>query len=274
VSAVIPFVVGIASGERPAELQVLGIVLALAGVAVASREPADRGGGRAAGIGLALVAALGFGFYFVFADQAADASVPFAVATARGVSLAVAFVAALAIGASVRAGRSFLPALIVVGLCDVGANMLGAIAEPIEPSAARRELERRIRALGFDNIIRTKDGAPEQQLKQLNDTSVVLSTPLEACTSYSWRVTARAVNGGSKDQITVASPGTFVIQTAECPTATIFYQNFPNPFGHGGMADVTQLLDFFGYESVDTIPKAAVNRVLKALEAKKQRRAA
>lgn len=88
-------------------------------------------------------------------------------------------------------------------------------------------------------VIRTKDGAPEQQLKQLNDTSVVLSTPLEACTSYSWRVTARAVNGGSKDQITVASPGTFVIQTAECPTATIFYQNFPNPFGHGGMADVT-----------------------------------
>jgi len=127
-AAVIPFVVGIASGERPGELQVVGIVLALAGVAVASREPADRGGGRAAGIGLALVAALGFGFYFVFADQAADASVPFAVATARGVSLAVAFVAALAIGASVRAGRTFLPALIVVGLCDVGANMLFSVA--------------------------------------------------------------------------------------------------------------------------------------------------
>jgi hypothetical protein len=52
-------------------------------------------------------------------------------------------------------------------------------------------------------------------------------------------VTARATNGGSKDQIVVASPGTFVIQTAECPTATIFYQNFPNPFGHGAMSDVT-----------------------------------
>ena len=45
VSAVIPFAIGIASGERPGELQVVGIVLALAGVAVASREPADRGGG-------------------------------------------------------------------------------------------------------------------------------------------------------------------------------------------------------------------------------------
>ena len=38
-------------------------------------------------------------------------------------------------------------------------------------------------------------------------------------------------------------------------------------------ADVTQLLDFFGYESVDTIPKAEVNRVIKALEAKKRRAA-
>ncbi len=128
VSAVIPFAVGIASGERPGALQVAGIVLALVGVAVASREPAERGGGRAAGIGLALVAALGFGFYFVFADRAADASVPFAVATARGVSLAVAFVVAVAVGASLRPGRSFLPALIVIGLCDVGANMLFSLA--------------------------------------------------------------------------------------------------------------------------------------------------
>jgi len=128
VAAVIPFTVGIGSGERPGVLQVAGIVLALGGVAVASREPADRGGGQAAGIGLALLAALGFGLYFVFADRAADESVPFAVATARGVSLAVALVAALVVGASLRPGRSFLPALVVIGFCDVGANMLFSLA--------------------------------------------------------------------------------------------------------------------------------------------------
>lgn len=128
VSAAIPFAVGVGSGERPGALQVGGIVLALVGVAVASREPAERGGGRAAGIGLALLAALGFGVYFVFADRAADDSVPFAVATARGVSLALAFVAALVLGASLRPGRSFLPALLVIGLCDVGANMLFSVA--------------------------------------------------------------------------------------------------------------------------------------------------
>ncbi len=128
VSAVIPFAVGIGSGERPGVLQITGIVAALAGVAIASREPTEEGGRRAAGIGLALVAALGFGFYFVFADRAADESVPFAVATARGVSLLLAVVAALVVGAALRSGRGSLPVLAAVGLCDVGANMLFSLA--------------------------------------------------------------------------------------------------------------------------------------------------
>ena len=128
VAAVIPFAVGIASGERPSALQIAGILLALVGVAVASREPKEQGGGRAAGLGLALTAALGFGFYFVFADRAADASVPYAVATARGMSLLLALVAALIVGASLRPGRGMLPVLALVGLCDVGANMLFSLA--------------------------------------------------------------------------------------------------------------------------------------------------
>jgi hypothetical protein len=73
------------------------------------------------------------------------------------------------------------------------------------------------------------------QIKQFtaNDTSFVPLTPLEACTSYRWSVHANMVNGPASDQITANSPGTFVIQTAECPTATLLYQNFPNPFGGG-----------------------------------------
>jgi len=88
------------------------------------------------------------------------------------------------------------------------------------------------------SIISTKTGSTDQQFT-VNDTSFTIPAPLEACTSYSWRVTARALNGGANSQITVASPGTFVIQSADCPTATIFYQNFPNPFGRGATADVT-----------------------------------
>jgi hypothetical protein len=72
-----------------------------------------------------------------------------------------------------------------------------------------------------------------------SDTAFVPSTPLDACTSYRWSVTARAVNGGDHDEVTLNSPGTFVIQSAECPTATIFYQNFPNPFGRGASQPMT-----------------------------------
>jgi drug/metabolite transporter (DMT)-like permease len=128
VAAAIPFTVGVASGERPGVLQVAGILLALAGVALASREPPELGGGRAAGVGLALVAAAGFGAYFVFLDRGAEESVPWAVATARGTSSLLALGAAVAVGAALRPGARVLPVLVVVGLCDVAANVLFGLA--------------------------------------------------------------------------------------------------------------------------------------------------
>ena len=127
-SAAIPFTVGVASGERPGPLQVAGIALAVGGVALASREPAERGGGRAAGVGLALLAALGFGFYFVFLDRAAEESVAFAVSSARGVASLLALGVALALGISLRLAREHLPAVLAIGLCDVGANVLFGLA--------------------------------------------------------------------------------------------------------------------------------------------------
>lgn len=128
VSAAIPFSVGVASGERPTAVQIAGIVLALAGVGLASRQPTHLGGGRAAGVGLALLAAAGFGLYFVFLDHAADESVPWAVVTARAASSAVAVGAALTTGVALRVGRRHLPALVAIGVCDVCANVLFGLA--------------------------------------------------------------------------------------------------------------------------------------------------
>jgi hypothetical protein len=69
-----------------------------------------------------------------------------------------------------------------------------------------------------------------------NDTTFVPPVPLESCTSYRWNVHAQVLNGPASNQTTANGPGTFVIQTKECPTATFFYQNFPNPFGRGAQA--------------------------------------
>ena len=73
----------------------------------------------------------------------------------------------------------------------------------------------------------------EQQKGQLSTTSVTFDNPFDACTSFRWSVTARALNGKPSDTITVNSLGTFVIQTPDCPGATSSYQPFPSPFGRG-----------------------------------------
>jgi hypothetical protein len=86
-------------------------------------------------------------------------------------------------------------------------------------------------------VTNTATGVPAFALT-VNDT-VFVPSPLDACTSYRWSVRAIAVNGDASEQVEAISPGTFVIQTAACPTATIFYQNFPNPFGRGERQAVT-----------------------------------
>jgi drug/metabolite transporter (DMT)-like permease len=64
VSAVIPVVFGIATGDSPSVPQVVGVACALAGVGLASVEHQEGRRRVAAGVGVALLAACGFGFYF------------------------------------------------------------------------------------------------------------------------------------------------------------------------------------------------------------------
>jgi drug/metabolite transporter (DMT)-like permease len=127
VAAAIPFVYGLAEGERPSALQTLGVLAALAGLVLVSRTPGSASR-FAAGFGLALLAALGFGFYFVFLSAAADESVPWAVLVARLMSSGLALGAAAVVGVTLRAPHALLVPILAVGLCDVGANVLFALA--------------------------------------------------------------------------------------------------------------------------------------------------
>jgi hypothetical protein len=73
----------------------------------------------------------------------------------------------------------------------------------------------------------------------VDDTSFADS--LQANTSYRWQVRARALNSRGTGEVVVRSAGTFIITTSDQPTATVFYQNFPNPFGRGERAATTCL---------------------------------
>jgi len=128
VAAVIPFAYGVTRGERPSLLQFVGIVLALAGLVFVSRVPAATGPRLATGVGLALIAAIGFGLYFVLVGEAAGDSVPWTVLVARLSSVTLAFTAVLATRVTLRSGRSLLLPIAGVGICDVSANVLFALA--------------------------------------------------------------------------------------------------------------------------------------------------
>lgn len=130
-AAVIPVAVGIATGERPSTVQVVGFAVALTGVFLASREPAaegERRPGVAAGAGLALVAAAGFGCFFLLIDRASDGDVLWAILANRvtGVTVLVAMVLALRPRLGIAAGDR--RALVAVGVLDITANSLFALA--------------------------------------------------------------------------------------------------------------------------------------------------
>ena len=126
-AALIPLTYGLARGERPGPIQLLGAAAILVGVALVSREPGPAGARLAAGVSFALLAALGFGLYFVFIDVASEASAPWAVFVSRGVASAVAVAAALSTRV-LRAPVRVVPVLVAIGIFDAGANALLATA--------------------------------------------------------------------------------------------------------------------------------------------------
>ena len=125
-AAVVPVVVGIATGDRPSGVQYVGLLLALTGVVLASREEVS--GGTARGAGFAVISALGFGFFFVGMDNASDADVGWAMLANRitGVTLLLAAFAVLRPPLAAR--RDDVPVLATVGALDIGANALFAVA--------------------------------------------------------------------------------------------------------------------------------------------------
>jgi len=128
--AVVPVVIAIATGERPATLALVGAAVALTGAVLASVE--ERRGEspeRARAIFLAVVAAAALGIFVYFLGLGSrEGDVLSTLFGARLGSLGVLVVLAAGLRAPVRIGRSALPAVAAVGLADVSANALFAAA--------------------------------------------------------------------------------------------------------------------------------------------------
>jgi drug/metabolite transporter (DMT)-like permease len=129
----LPVIVGITSGDRPAAVQLLGIVAAIIGVVLASREhgpgvPDDARAASRTTVMLSLLAALGFGCYFVGIRASARHDVLWALFASRGAATAMLLGAALAVGGAGRVRRADLTPLAAVGLLDVSATGLYGLA--------------------------------------------------------------------------------------------------------------------------------------------------
>lgn len=128
-AAIVPVVVGVASGERPDPLQFVGVAVAIVGVVLTSLEAREEGAPAklAAGVPLALAAALGFGLFFVFMDQASDASVGWAMFANRCTGVSLLLLAVLFVRPQ-KPDASSLGLIALVGVLDSSANGMFALA--------------------------------------------------------------------------------------------------------------------------------------------------
>jgi drug/metabolite transporter (DMT)-like permease len=127
----VPVVVGIARGDHPAASQLVGIVIAVIGVVLASREHGpgiEDGGASRASVALALLAAAGFGCYFVGVQSSARADPMWALLASRVAGVALLLVVAAVQGGIAVARPGRLWPLALMGVLDVSATGLYAVA--------------------------------------------------------------------------------------------------------------------------------------------------
>jgi drug/metabolite transporter (DMT)-like permease len=127
ISAGIPVIFGIVTGDRPSPWQWLGITAALGGVFLASIEP-GRGGRVAAGVGLALLAAIGFGGYFPPMHEAGIADFWWASLIFRMTSTSIILAAVAIRRPSLAVAPIQVPVLALIGIGDMLGNLLFAAA--------------------------------------------------------------------------------------------------------------------------------------------------
>jgi drug/metabolite transporter (DMT)-like permease len=137
-AALLPIMVSLADGTAPTTAQGAGMALALAGAMLASIVIGESGSGRraAAGVGLAVVAAVGFGAFFVGTDLAADDGALWAVTINRAVAVTLLLVIVAATRRPSPLDRGQLGPLAAVGVLDISANVMFAIALTVGMAAA------------------------------------------------------------------------------------------------------------------------------------------
>ncbi|MFE3453328.1 EamA family transporter [Nonomuraea sp. NPDC059194] len=129
-SAALPVLFGLASGERPAVMALVGVVLALLSVLLVSRGgPAVEQRSSASSVVAALAAGAGFGGFFILLAQAPDGSGLWPLVGARIASISAVVLMAVVSRRTLKPGSGALGVIAVAGVLDMAANVLYLLAE-------------------------------------------------------------------------------------------------------------------------------------------------
>jgi drug/metabolite transporter (DMT)-like permease len=125
----VPVVAGLIQGEDPAAIQLFGCMIGIGGAILVAREPDPewRAASRTA-IGLAAASGVGFGIFFLGLDASSGAEPAWTIVAVRVGGVGTLVVAGLAVRPEMRIQQSMIPALVAIGLFDVLANTLFAVA--------------------------------------------------------------------------------------------------------------------------------------------------
>jgi len=128
--AVVPFAVSLATGERPSAVSLAGAALAIGGAVLASvEERRSTVPSRARAVILAMAAAVALGLFTYFLGLGSrEGSALATLGGARVGSLGFLLLLAASRRESLRIGRRWLGPIVAIGLLDVTANVLFALA--------------------------------------------------------------------------------------------------------------------------------------------------
>ncbi len=121
-SVIVPVAVGLLRGQLPAGLQILGIIVAIIGILLAS-GPELGGAESARPLLLAVVAAIGFGGMYVTLAEGAQYSSLMTTVGMRITTVTAVLIAAAVARSAGGVARRDLPGLAVLGLLDAAANI-------------------------------------------------------------------------------------------------------------------------------------------------------
>jgi drug/metabolite transporter (DMT)-like permease len=130
----IPVMTGVLGGHRLAPLTTVGIGLAMAAIALVSRQNAGSRGGAVRsglvppGVGLALVSGVALGLFFLALARTGTAAGMWPLVGARSASVVLFGILALGSAQSLRLATPVAWIAVAAGVADIGANALYLVA--------------------------------------------------------------------------------------------------------------------------------------------------